>query len=196
MSRDELTLAALTLVALVAGLFYTQRRAQAATTASDFLSSIGGLNGTQTTSPAPQEWAFSETQMKRWVTPAKGLAFEPVFVAAGNAYDLPAGLLSRVAYQESRYNPNAQSPVGALGLMQFMPATARDFGIDPLDANAAIWAAAKYLRQLYDRFGNWPEAIAAYNWGQGNVQRQGLDKAPKETRDYIAGVLGDTGLLT
>lgn len=131
-----------------------------------------------------------------WTTPVKGLVFESAFVAATAAYALPHGLLSRVAYQESRYNPAAESPRGAIGLMQFLPATARDIGIDPANPNQSIWGAAKYLRDLFNRFGNWKEAIAAYNWGQGNVARLGVSQAPKETRDYIAGVLGDVGLLT
>jgi soluble lytic murein transglycosylase-like protein len=131
-----------------------------------------------------------------WSTPAKGLAYEAVFVAATAAYALPHGLLSRVAYQESRYNAAAQSPKGAIGLMQFLPATARDIGIDPADPHQSIWGAAKYLRDLFNRFGNWKEAIAAYNWGQGNVTRLGIAKAPQETRNYVQGVLGDIGILT
>lgn len=130
----------------------------------------------------------------KWKTPAAGLRFDPYFQAAEQSYDLPAGLLSRVAYQESRYKIDAVSPAGAQGLMQFMPATAKDFSLDPLDPIASIYAAAKYLRTLHDKFGSWQLALAAYNWGQGNVARKGIAEAPKETRDYYAAIMRDVGL--
>lgn len=135
-----------------------------------------------------------ESELMSWVTPAKGKVYDAVFDAASLTYGLPAGLLSRVAYQESRYNPAAKSPAGAIGLMQFMPATAKDFGLDPLDPEASIWAAAKYLKQLYTRFGNWKEALAAYNWGQGNVAKKGIGQAPSETRSYFSSILADIGI--
>jgi len=135
-----------------------------------------------------------EKQMSKWITPANGQKYEKDFIAASAVHGLPDGLLSRVAYQESRYNPKAKSPVGAIGLMQFMPATAKDFGIDPLDPIDSIYASARYLKQLYNKFGNWKEAVAAYNWGQGNVARKGLAKAPAETRNYFAQILNDIGL--
>jgi peptidoglycan DL-endopeptidase CwlO len=135
-----------------------------------------------------------EQELMSWTTPKAGQIFETTFQAATIRYGLPPGLLSRVAYQESRYNPKAKSPAGALGLMQFMPATAKDFGIDPWNPEQSIWAAAQYLSQLYKRFGNWKEAVAAYNWGQGNVAKKGLEKAPSETRNYFAQILGDIGL--
>lgn len=131
-----------------------------------------------------------------WTTPAKGQIYESVFQAATSMYGLPEGLLSRVAYQESRYNKDAVSPVGAIGLMQFMPATAAGMGFDPKDPVASIWGAAKYLKQLYTQFGDWQKALAAYNWGPGNVSRKGLDKAPTETRNYFSEILGDLGLDT
>ena len=130
-----------------------------------------------------------------WNTPQKGLIYQATFDAATMTYGLPAKLLSRMAYQESRYNPAAVSPVGAVGLMQFMPATAASFGLDPTDPQASIFAAAKYMRQLYDRFQSWPLALAAYNWGPGNVARKGIDQAPAETRDYVAQIGSDVGLL-
>lgn len=129
-----------------------------------------------------------------WVTPAKGKQFDPLFDAAGAAYSLPDGLLSRIAYQESHYNPAAVSAKGAQGLMQFMPATAADLGIDPTDPLQSVWGAAKYVRDLFERFGTWSQAIAAYNWGPGNVARKGLNAAPQETRDYVASITQDIGL--
>ena len=72
--------------------------------------------------------------------------------------------------------------------------TAKQYGIDPLNAEQSIEAAGKYLASLYKQFGNWQQAVASYNWGQGNVARKGLAKAPLETRNYYAQILGDIGL--
>lgn len=116
------------------------------------------------------------------------------FESAERRYGLPPGLLARVAYQESRFDRDAVSPAGAIGLMQFMPATARDFKIDPRDPFQSIDAAARYLKALRNQFGSWTEALAAYNWGPGNVARKGLDQAPAETRNYYAAITRDLGI--
>lgn len=117
--------------------------------------------------------------------------YADAFDTTERKYRLPQGLLARVAYQESRFDAEVVSPAGAIGLMQFMPATARDFGIDPRDPIASIEAAGRYLAQLYRRFGNWSEALAAYNWGPGNVASKGLAEAPEETRQYYASITHD-----
>jgi soluble lytic murein transglycosylase-like protein len=75
-----------------------------------------------------------------------------------------------------------------------MPATARSLGVDPLNVPDAINGAARYLRQQFDRFGDWSRALAAYNWGSGNVARRGLAAAPAETRTYVASILRDVPL--
>jgi soluble lytic murein transglycosylase-like protein len=72
-----------------------------------------------------------------------------------------------------------------------MPATARDLGVDPLNPTSAIDGAGKYLRQLYDALGSWEKALAAYNWGVGNVTRKGMPAAPTETQNYIREILAD-----
>jgi len=119
-----------------------------------------------------------------------------IIAQAEARYSIPPDMLARLLYQESRYRADiitgkVRSPVGALGIAQFMPATAAELGIDPLDPAQAIPAAARYLSSLYNRFGNWSEALAAYNWGQGNVARKGLEKAPAETRTYYTSILSD-----
>lgn len=129
-----------------------------------------------------------------WKTPKAGLKFEPLFKKYEAKYNLPLGLLSRVAFQESSYNPEAVSPVGAQGLFQFMPLTAADLNIDPFDAESATEGAARYLSWLYKSTGNWTLALAAYNWGIGNVLRKGLDLAPEETINYYSEITRDTGL--
>lgn len=113
-------------------------------------------------------------------------------------HGLPRDLLARLLWQESRYREDiitgrTRSSVGALGIAQFMPATAADFGVDPLEPFQAIEGAARYLGQLFRQFGNWPEALAAYNWGPGNVKRKGLAAAPLETRNYYTQILADIG---
>lgn len=110
-----------------------------------------------------------------------------------NQYDLPRGLLSAVMHQESAGKPYARSPVGARGLFQIMPSTARDLRLnDPHDPEPAAEAAARYLSSLYKRYnGDLSWSLAAYNWGMGNVDRyrqqgyRSFDNMPQETRNYI-----------
>ena len=114
-------------------------------------------------------------------------------------YGLPEGMLARLLWQESRYRPSVingqvKSPVGALGIAQFMPATAKELGIDPLNPYQAIQGAARYLSSLYRATGDWSQALAAYNWGIGNVLRKGLAKAPTETKNYFTQILADLGM--
>lgn len=128
-----------------------------------------------------------------WKIEPRGNKYDALFMAAEKANGLPAGLLRRMAYQESRFNPSARSPVGALGLMQFMPATAKQFGIDPLNPAQSIAAAGKYMAQLYKQAGSWRAAVAAYNWGIGNVLRKGIAAAPAETVAYMQ-IASDVGV--
>lgn len=130
-----------------------------------------------------------------WRTPPAGQIYASAFTAAEQAYGLPAGMLSSQAYQESRYNPNAfNKSSGAIGLMQFEPATAADYGIDPRDPYQSIDGAGRYLRDLYKKFGSWSGALAAYDWGMGNLQRKGIDRAPTETKNYFSQILARIGL--
>lgn len=114
-------------------------------------------------------------------------------------HGLPDQMLARLLWQECRYKESVitgavRSPVGALGIAQFMPATAKEMGIDPLEPFAAIDASARYLASLYRQTGDWAKALAAYNWGIGNVKRKGMAAAPLETRNYFKQILADIGL--
>lgn len=133
-----------------------------------------------------------------WIVPAvyrkRAEPYLAAFSAAEAKYGLPNGLLNRMAYQESRYNKDARSSKGAVGLMQFMPATAADFGIDPKDPFQSIDAAGRYMNRLYARFKDWKQAIAAYNAGPGNVAKYGGIPPFEETRLYVAGIAKDIGL--
>lgn len=99
-------------------------------------------------------------------------------------------LIHAVVAAESSYDPNAVSPAGARGLMQLMPETATELGVrDSFDAQENLRGGSRYLKQLLDKYdGDLDRALAAYNWGQGNVDRQGLEKMPGETRAYLSRV--------
>ena len=142
---------------------------------------------------------FGVTVARLWTPPPAADPYLQQIAAAEMSQGLPDGLLARVLYQESRFRPDivageTVSPAGALGIAQFMPATARDLGIDPLNPDSAIRGSARYLRQLFDQLGSWPQALAAYNWGIGNVKRKGIAAAPAETRAYVDAIAGDLGL--
>jgi soluble lytic murein transglycosylase-like protein len=142
---------------------------------------------------------FTVPRQTAWKPPAAAAPYLETIAQAERDNGLPNGLLARVLHQESRFRPDiitgkTKSPAGALGIAQFMPATARERGVDPLNPTSAINGAAGYLASLFDRFGDWTKAIAAYNWGQGNVARKGLDRAPAETRAYVAQISKDVNL--
>ena len=108
-------------------------------------------------------------------------------------HELPVSFFARLIWQESRFRPYAVSPVGAQGIAQFMPATARERGLaDPLDPIAALHKSAAFLRDLRNQFGNLGLAAAAYNGGPGRVQAwlHGRGGLPTETRQYVHIVTG------
>lgn len=109
-------------------------------------------------------------------------------------YGLPAGWLDRVWKKESGRGTNMLSPKGAMGHFQFMPDTAKQYGLkDPMDFMTSADAAGRYFRDLDKMFnGDQAKMAAAYNWGQGNVMRKGLGAAPAETRDYVQSIAGVT----
>ena len=117
-----------------------------------------------------------------------------ILSAAEARYGIPSGLLVRQAWQESRFNPQAVSPAGAKGLMQFMSATAAEWGVDVGSVESSADGAGRYMQWLYGRLGSRSLALAAYNWGIGNVLRKGLGAAPVETRNYVAQIGGELGL--
>ena len=109
------------------------------------------------------------------------------------AQGIPEAFLARLIWKESRFDPNAVSPVGAQGIAQFMPGTAKLRGLkDPFEPHQAIAASASYLIDLRKEFGNWGLAAAGYNAGPGRVSqwRAGLSGLPFETQDFVASITG------
>src|SRR5262252_2554435 len=101
-------------------------------------------------------------------------------------------LATRLAYQESRYNPDARSSAGARGTMQLMPGTAKQLGVDATDPLDNIRGGITYLKQQLDRFKGDPHlALAAYNAGPGAVLKHGGVPPFKETQQYVASILGE-----
>jgi len=157
------------------------------------------------TGPDIPSYALWLERMKTRAIPSRAPAMLPrvqrVFVEEG----VPAEM-AWLAESESTFNPAARSPVGAKGLFQFMPDTAKSLGLQTFlpdertDPEKSARAAAQYLRHLHRRFGDWPLALAAYNAGEGRVSRT-LQKAnartfaeiaevlPAETRMYVPKVL-------
>lgn len=128
------------------------------------------------------------------LTQVTGSAAPPAYAAAveqlAAAHHISPALLEALVWQESRWRAGARSRVGAIGLAQLMPGTARDLGVNPHDPNANLAGGARYLRQQLDRFGGDIElALAAYNAGPGRVQRARAIPAIRETQDYVRAVV-------
>jgi len=117
--------------------------------------------------------------------PGTPLEYQPIIQQAAERYGVPADLLSALLKIESGFNPAAVSPAGAQGIAQFMPGTAREYGIDPNDPKQAIPAAAQYLSRYQKEFGDWEKALASYNAGPGAVRRYGGIPPYKETESYV-----------
>jgi membrane-bound lytic murein transglycosylase D len=140
-------------------------------------------------------------RMKERPLPVQATKLMPTLRAAFLAEGVPAEI-AWIAEAESTFNPLARSPVGAKGLFQFMPDTAKSLGLSTFlpdertDPKKSAEAAARYLRTLYAKFGDWPLAFAAYNAGEGRVSRLLKQKnaatfaeiaasLPSETRMYV-----------
>ena len=112
---------------------------------------------------------------------------------AAEEHDIPIGFFVRLLWQESRFRSEEVSSAGAQGIAQFMPQTAVEMGLrNPFDPLQAIPASAKFLRKLYNQFGNLGLAAAAYNAGGGRIEKwlSRRSSLPKETRAYVKIITG------
>ena len=145
---------------------------------------------------APTQFAQSVRRPQPTKAGEEMLAWlQPKLSKLEETFGLPAGLLRSMVITESGGATQAVSKAGAKGPFQFMPGTAKDFGLvgdDVFEPEKSAHAAARYMSQLLKMFdGDLGKALAAYNWGQGNVERKGLGAAPQETREYVPKVLSN-----
>ena len=118
-------------------------------------------------------------------------SYDSYILASAQRHGVDPGLMKAMMHTESAFNPNARSPVGAQGLMQLMPATARRFKVsNPWSPADNIEGSAKYIAWLMRRFNNNVEfAVAGYNAGEGNVDKYNGIPPFKETRNYVKSVM-------
>lgn len=167
-------------------------------TGSVYLSNFASNEGSTvivkaaTTSLAYAGAATTTKSIRSGLTVPSAEVFDPYIAEAGAASKLPVELIHAVIKTESNYNPWANSPKGAQGLMQLMPATAKRFGgINALDPRDNILTGSRYLRWLLDYFNQDMElAVAGYNAGEGAVVKAGHKIPPyAETQKYVPKVL-------
>lgn len=129
---------------------------------------------------------FAWSAVKR----GEGRKFDPLIRSAAADAGVPAAIVKAVIHAESAFNTRAVSRAGAMGLMQLMPATARELGVvDPFEAADNVHGGARYLRHLHDRFGSWTHTLAAYNAGPTAVDRYRGVPPYAETQQYVRRVL-------
>ncbi len=116
-------------------------------------------------------------------------AYDHLIRAAAARHGVDPALVKAIIHTESAFNPNARSPVGAMGLMQLMPGTARDMGVgNAWDPAQNIEGGVKYLAWLQRQFRNRDHVVAAYNAGLGNVRKHGGIPPFRETQNYVRSV--------
>lgn len=116
--------------------------------------------------------------------------YESVARDAARRYNIPEDLFLRLVTQESGWNPKALSHKGAIGLAQLMPGTAKALRVNPHDPHENLEGGARYLAEQYRTFRSWRLALAAYNAGPGAVEKYDGVPPYKETRGYVAAILG------
>lgn len=136
-------------------------------------------------SPANEAERLFQAPGARGLSRVNPSVYDGLIREAAQRHQVPEALIRAVIKVESNFNPQATSPKGAMGLMQLMPGTARDLGVhQAYDPRENINGGTRYLREMLDRYnGSVPMALAAYNWGPGNLERG--RSLPAETRNYV-----------
>lgn len=142
-------------------------------------------------SPVPKATPSSYRSTAAACLPVPSLELDAIIGDAARREGLSSDLVRAVLQKESAGLPCAVSPVGAMGLMQLMPGTAKQLGVrDPYSARQSVDAGARYLRELLDRYdGDLTKALGAYNAGPGNVDAYGGVPPFAETRGYLGEIL-------
>lgn len=134
------------------------------------------------------EQAVAHTHLSAAAVPP---AYQAKVAELAARFDLSPALIEALVWQESRWRSGAVSPVGARGLAQLMPGTAREMGVNADDPFANLEGGARYLRAQLDRFGGDVErALAAYNAGPGRVIKSGGIPRIRETQHYVSAIMG------
>ncbi|MEX0968903.1 MAG: lytic transglycosylase domain-containing protein [Paracoccaceae bacterium] len=142
-----------------------------------------------------RQLAYAAEQAANPVQPRSNHAnLQDYALAIALDYGIPGEMFLRLINQESRWQLDALSTAGAMGLTQLMPSTAEWLGVDPADPVQNIEGGARYLAMQYARFGTWELALAAYNAGPGAVERHGGIPPYRETQHYVSVILPDTGI--
>ena len=174
---------ALGIAAPASAQLYTWRDANGHITVSN-LRQPDGSAPTRTYSVSPS----SSIRATRYVPPSRSQMYDPIITEHASMHGVRADLVRAVVQVESAFNTYARSPKGALGLMQLMPGTMRDYGVrNPFDPVENIRAGVQYLRSLLDRYQNDETlALAAYNAGPTAVDNHGVAVPPyRETKNYV-----------
>ena len=144
----------------------------------------GGIRGV-----AGDEASKYQQQVSKYDGSPSHEELAPIIRQASETYGVDQDLIRAVIKAESNFQVLSTSPKGARGLMQLMPETAMEMGVtDSYNPIENIMGGTRYLKRLLNRYqGNIPRALAAYNWGAGNVEKY-PDRLPRETREYITRV--------
>lgn len=137
----------------------------------------------------PEEAASSSGASAAYSGKYKGEYLE-VAREMARKHGVPEEMFLRLVQQESGWNAGAVSVKGATGLAQLMPGTADRLGVDINDPGQNLEGGARYLRMMYDRFGSWRLALAAYNAGPMAVEKHGGIPPYDETQNYVKAILG------
>jgi hypothetical protein len=148
-----------------------------------------GSDGEVRTYSTPTRFVSGETDRDLTPVVVRSPQLLDRFEKAAKAEGVDVRLLRAVAWTESRGRQNAVSPKGALGIMQLMPGTAAELGVNPFDPDANVNGGARYLARQLARFQSVPLALAAYNAGPGAVLRWGGIPPYAETQSYVAQIM-------